>query len=103
IIARMHFIEFAFDLFILLACDDIEGSERLLSYLEIDHAVVEASGAELLAEALAREMLLLTRRRRVVVGPGGTRRRQQHIEEPLFRVLSCLGAHFLEALPAHHV
>ena len=101
--ARQHVLEVDVDLFNRGAGDDLEGRERLLSYLEIDHAVVEASGAELLAEALAREMLLLTRRRRVVVGPGGTSRRQQHIEEPLFRILSCLDAHFLEALPAHHV
>ena len=85
------------------ARDDLEGRKRFLADIELDDPVVEPAGAQLLAEALARLVLLIARGRGIVIRRDRAGRRQQHVEEPLFGVLGRLGAHFFEPLFADHV
>ena len=101
--ARQHVLQVDVDFLDRRAGDDLERRKRLLAHVDVDHARVEAAGAQLLAEPLARLMLLLARGARVFVRRDRPRRRQQDVEQPLLGVLRRLRAHFLEPLLAHHV
>ena len=98
-----HVLQIDVDLFDRRPGDDLERGKGLLAHVDFDDPRVEAAGAQLLAEPLARLMLLIARGRRILVWRDRTRRRQQDIEQPLLGVLRRLRADLLEALLADHV
>ena len=79
----------------------IDGNDLLL-HVDFDHAIVELAVAQLLAHPLARAAHLVADAAGILVRRGRPRRQQQ-IEQPLLGVELRLGAHFLDALVAHHV
>src|SRR5262249_4808297 len=106
-----HVLDVDVDFLDLRAGDDLERRKRFLAHVDFDDAVVEAAGAQLIAEVLARAAALVVARRAVrprrwiarLDEPGGRGRRQQDVEQALFGVLSGLRPHFLETLLSNHV
>ena len=76
--------------------------KRFLLHVDFDHALVELAVTQLLAHPLAGAAHLVAHAARIFVGRGRPRRQQQ-IEQPLLGIELRLGAHFLDALVAHHV
>ena len=103
--ARQHVLEVDVDFLDRRPGDDLERGKRFLADVDLDDARVEAAGAQLLAEPLARLAAADRAAPRPDPRPGADRprRRQQQVEQPLLGVLRRLAAHLLEPLVAHHV
>src|SRR5262249_37696502 len=88
--AREHVLEVDIYLFDRRAGDDLERGKRFLPHVDFDDARVEAAGPQLLAETLARLLLLIADRRRILVRRERPRRRQQDVKEAIFGILTRL-------------
>jgi hypothetical protein len=99
---RHHLLDVEANFFDRRALDDLEGRHALVLDLDLDEAIVKASGTELLAHSFPCGLSLLADARGILVGCDGTGRQEQ-IEEALLRGLLGLELHFLELLRADHV
>ncbi len=100
---RHHVLQVDIDLFDRRAGDDFERRERLLPDVELHDARIESAVAKLIAEQLARAVLLLARAGGVFVGRAVVRRRKQEIEQPILGIGTRLRANFGEPFLAHEI
>ena len=100
--SRHHVAQVDADFFHRRSGDQLDRRERFLLDVDFDHAIVELAVAQLLAHPLARAAHLVADAARIFVRRRRPRRQQQ-IEQPLLGIELRLGAHFFDALFAHHV